>query len=121
MPVTATYTPKQLFYGSYQGNPPVTVTIGTGKQLAVGTVLGVITATGLYDAYDNGASNGLEVALGILTVAVDTTSAGTNEATPVPMFVGGAMVNTSALVGYDSNAATDFKARAINSAITYIP
>ena len=120
MSLTATYTPKQLFYGGCEGHK-IAVTIGTGKQLAVGTVLGIITATGLYDAYDNGASSGIEVARGILTVAVDTTSAGNNAATEVPMFVGGALINTSALVGSDSNALTDLGARAVTSAITYVP
>lgn len=52
----------------------VVVVSGAGK-LAAGTVLGKITASGKFKAYDNGASDGTEVAAGVLYAAVDATSA----------------------------------------------
>jgi hypothetical protein len=52
----------------------VVVVSGAGK-LAAGTVLGKVTASGKYAAYDNAAETGVEVAAGILYAAVDATSA----------------------------------------------
>lgn len=51
------------------------VTIASGSSPAVpGTVLGKITASGKYTAYDDGLSNGAQTAVAILTHEVDTTS-----------------------------------------------
>ena len=66
MPVTTTYTPKEIIaYGQEPVSVPVTII--SGVTLAAGTVLGKVTASGLYNAYDNTATNGLEQALGVLS------------------------------------------------------
>lgn len=53
-----------------------TVTIASGAgALVAGTVLGKITTGGKYVAYDNAASDGSQVAAGVLFAAVDATSA----------------------------------------------
>lgn len=52
----------------------ITLVSGAGA-LKAGTVLGKITASGKYQAYDNDASDGSEVAAAILTHAQDATSA----------------------------------------------
>lgn len=51
------------------------VTIAQGSSaLVAGTVLGKITATGKYTAYDNQASDGTQTAAGILYAGVDPTT-----------------------------------------------
>lgn len=47
----------------------------TGQDLGAGAVLGKITASGKYTAYDNGASDGSQTAAGVLFAATDATSA----------------------------------------------
>jgi len=49
------------------------VTIVSGQDLAAGTVVGKITATGKYKAYDDDNGDGSEAAAGILVCAVDAT------------------------------------------------
>src|SRR5690348_11606747 len=51
------------------------VTIVSGQDLAAGAVVGKITGSGKYAIYDNGASDGTEVAAGVLARAVDAGSA----------------------------------------------
>ena len=53
---------------------PVTIASGQG-ELAKGTVLGKISASGKYAAYDDDASDGTQAAKLILAEAVDATSA----------------------------------------------
>lgn len=50
-----------------------TVTIVSGQDLAAGTVLGKITATGKYAGYDADAATGIETAVAVLYEAVDAT------------------------------------------------
>lgn len=52
----------------------VTIVSGAGV-LEAGTVLGKITASGKYDAYDNTTNTGIEVADCVLAYEVDATSA----------------------------------------------
>lgn len=52
----------------------ITIVSGAGSLIA-GTVLGKITASGKYKPYDNDATDGSEVAAGILVYDVDATSA----------------------------------------------
>ena len=47
------------------------VTIVSGQNLGAGAVVGKITATGKYAAYDNQASDGTQTAAGVLYAAVD--------------------------------------------------
>jgi hypothetical protein len=49
----------------------------TGQNLAAGTVLGKITASGKYTLHNNAASDGSEVAAAILYDATDATAADT--------------------------------------------
>lgn len=58
------------------------VTIVSGEDLAAGTVLGKITASGKYAAYDNGASDGTQTAVGVLLDACDA-SGGDTQATMI--------------------------------------
>lgn len=70
--------------------------------LPAGTVLGIVTATGRFSPYNNGASNGTEVARGVLRKRVHTGGG------PVlaNMVVAGIIRNTK-LSGMDSAAITD--------------
>lgn len=83
----------------------LSVTIDTG-DLAAGTVLGKITASGKYVAYNDGASNGSEVAVGILVNDVDASS----EDKLGSMQVFG-VVRESRLTGLNANAKTDLAGR----------
>lgn len=51
------------------------ITVASGQNLAIGTVLGKITASGKYAAYDNDAVDGTQTAAGILTAAVNASAA----------------------------------------------
>ena len=82
---------------------PVTVA-STSPALGVGTVLGQVTETGLFVAYDDSADDGREVAKGILAHAVNPVGEG--RAVPVSMYVGGRFVE-SLLTGIDSAAKAD--------------
>lgn len=81
------------------------VTIVSGQDLAAGAVLGKITASGKYAAYDNTASDGTETAAGVLYAAVDASSA---DATGVAI-LRDAEVNTNQ-IGWAANDATGITA-----------
>lgn len=85
------------------------VTIKSGQNLAAGTVLGKITASGLMTAYNNAANDGSEVAVGILYSAVDATSADTVGVAVTRI----AEVDGNALTGLDADATADLAARNI--------
>lgn len=68
-----TFSPDNLYAGEFpRVMEGVTVVSGEGV-LARGTVLGKITASGKFGAYDSEASNGLENPVAILAVGVDAT------------------------------------------------
>jgi hypothetical protein len=50
------------------------VTVVSGQNLVAGAVVGIVTATGKYAAYDNALANGTEVVAGILVDAVDASA-----------------------------------------------
>lgn len=81
-------------YEAPQGYSREDITILSGQNLARGTVLGKITASGKYIAYINAASDGSGVAAGVLLDAVDASAA---DAKGVAI-VRHAMVSKSALV-----------------------
>jgi hypothetical protein len=58
-----------------QGYSRKNITVVSGQNLAIGTVLGKITASGKYAAYDNDAADGTQTAAGILTAAVNASAA----------------------------------------------
>jgi len=82
----------------------VTVASGAGA-LKAGRVLGIITSGGKYSHYDNGASNGTEVARAVLAYDVDA-SAADAKATIVARL---AVVKTDALA-WGSNDSTGITA-----------
>lgn len=83
------------------------VTIAAAASaLAAGTVLGKITASGKYVAYNNGASDGTEVAAGVLYAAVPD-SASDQKAVAI---VRDAEVAGIHLTGSDANGVADLKA-----------
>ena len=85
------------------------VTILSGETLTAGTVLGKISASGKYVAYDDGATDGSEVAAAILTADVDA-SAGDQLATVIARL---AEVDENKLVGADANGIADLAANLI--------
>ena len=82
---------------------PVTMAAAQ-TALVAGTVLGQVTATGLFVAYDDDAIDGREVAKGILEEAVDPVGEG--RAVPVTMYVSGRFIE-SKLTGVDAAAKAD--------------
>jgi hypothetical protein len=83
------------------------VTLISGQNLAAGTVLGKITASGKYTTYANGASTGEEVAAGILYAA--TNASGGDVATARVVRRGPAIVNGNDL-GWGANDSTGITA-----------
>ena len=49
------------------------ITVGAGQNLALGTVLGIVTATGKAKALDPAANDGSEAAAGVLAIDCDAT------------------------------------------------
>lgn len=83
-----------------------TITIVSGQNLPAGQVLGKITASGKYKAYDNAAVDGSQTAAGILYAATDATG-GDQPATGVMRL---AEVTGSLLTGLDAPGTADLAA-----------
>jgi hypothetical protein len=86
------------------------VTVASGNTLADGTVLGIITASSKYAAYDDTAVDGTEVAVGILMGDVDASGA---DAAGVALVRGPAVVSEDDLVGLDAAGAAELVALGI--------
>jgi len=87
----------------------VTIVSGAGA-LAAGTVLGKITASGKYDAYDDlDTTTGLGTAAGVLYAAVDATAADM----PAVVIVRDAEVAEVQLTGIDAAGITDLAAAGV--------
>lgn len=86
-----------------------TVTIASGQSLAAGAVVGKVTASGKYAAYDDGAADGTEDAAGILYAAVDASG---GDAEGLVVLRGPAVVNKAELV-FDSGQDATAQANAI--------
>ena len=84
---------------------PVTLAVDAGVTLEPGTILGRITASGKYGAYDGAAGNGLETATGVLE---ERANIGDSEST-VAMYRSGTFINAN-LVGLDAAAIVDLGA-----------
>lgn len=70
-------------------------TVLSGQNLVAGAVVGKVTASGKYVAFDNaGTDDGRRVAAGVLVSAVDASSA---DATGLVMVRGPAIINTNDL------------------------
>jgi hypothetical protein len=98
--MSETYTPQNLIAGDY---PLVTdiVIVDTGV-LAIGTVLGKITASGKYKICDSTAVDGSAAPLCILGEAVDATSADVNAV----VYLSGAFDENQLVFGGTDTAAT---------------
>lgn len=83
---------------------PIIIVSGQAA-LTRGTVMGKVTASGKYAVYSDAASNGTEVAAGILALDTDAASGGDVAAF---MYVTGEF-NSAACAGYDAAAAVDLK------------
>lgn len=83
----------------------VTIAAAAGAMVA-GTVVGKITASGKYVAYDNGAADGSEVAAGVLYRGV-ADSAADQQAVIIARL---AEVKEDELTGLDANGKADLKA-----------
>lgn len=78
-----------------------------------GRVVGRITASGIYDRYDNAGSGGLEVAAGVLFEAVKAEEFAGGTGTAVARCIFGGEVFKDKLVGLDTAAETDLAARTV--------
>lgn len=79
------------------------VVIASGENLAAGAVVGKITASGKYVAYNDAGVAGEEVAAGILYEAVDASAADANGVIIARL----AEVDASLITGGDANGDTD--------------
>lgn len=93
----------------YISRKVVTVTVSGASKWLSGTVLGKITASGKYIKYSNGASDGSEVAAGILYNELDPV-AGDIKATIIE---NDAEVIQAKLTGIDAPGIVDLAARGI--------
>jgi len=96
-------TPKRILASDHTIVTSVTVASGEGV-LEAGTVLGKVTASGKYAAYDNAASDGTQTAVAILADKVDATSSDQL----APAYIHG-VFKESALVGLDAAGKADLK------------
>lgn len=86
------------------------ITIAAGAALAAGTVLGIVTASGRYAPYVNSASNGTEVAVGILYGNVQASATDPRDGVAIVRL---AEVAKSMLTGLDAPGTVDLAARFI--------
>lgn len=84
-------------------------TLITGQNLVSGTVVGVITASGKITLHNNAASDGSEVAAGILYAATNATSA---DKTGTVVITGNAVAHASRIT-WKSGISNNNKAAAI--------
>lgn len=112
--ISTTYTPKEIVYNGMVPKFTHPITVKSGVTLVKGTVVGKVTATGLYAAYDNTASDGTEVAAGVLATHVDTSSTGLNQATEARIYRGFGVLLTDQLTGMDAKALQDLGAYEIS-------
>lgn len=106
---TATATDPELLYSTARFTQKGVTLAGGQGILPMGTVLGRVTSTKKWKVYDNGASDGTEVARGVLRRAVDTGSAGAPD--QLGNLVISGILKLEYVSGADSNALTDLNAR----------
>lgn len=78
------------------------------KILAAGTVIGKVTATGKYGAYNNAATDGREVAVGLITESVNL-----KDGDVITHLLLHGSVLEARCTGVDANAKTDLAGRII--------
>lgn len=102
---TINRTEEQLFAGQFpRHQQPIVVASGEGV-LTKGTVLGKITASGKFAAYDNAASDGSQTAVGVLGCDVDASSGDVSAF----MWTTGEF-NEAKLIGLDTAGRADLEA-----------
>lgn len=106
---TATATDPELLYSTARFTQKGVTLAGGQGILPMGTVLGRVTATKKWKVYDNSASDGTEVARGVLRRAVDTGSSGAPD--QLGNIVISGILKLEYVSGADSNALTDLNAR----------
>jgi len=106
----ATLTDVRILYAINGAERQCGVTIASGQgAVAIGTVLGMITASGKFGKYNDTLGDGTQTAVGICMTQVDATS----EDCMADMLVGNALIIKAALTGYDAAAKVDLGAREI--------
>lgn len=113
--ISTTYSPIEIVWNGHTPKFTHAITVKSGVTLAKGTVMGRVTATGLCAAYDNTASDGTEVAIGILATNVDTSSTNLNQATEARIYRGFGVLLTDQLTGMDAKALQDLGAYTISA------
>lgn len=101
------YTPVELLASNAKLVQQGCTLAGNQGLLAVGTVLGKVTATGKYIAYVSSAGDGSQTPVGVLRTEVDTglTSAGT-AADILGNIVKGGVLDATVMVGWTGSAFT---------------
>lgn len=127
MPLTNTNTVAKIepfLYPEDARSMPIRLAVST--TFLKGTILGEVTATGLFDAYASGGAGGLAVAKAILPFTVTTDASGNiffgtaavsrdgQSSKTVPAWFAG-IFKVSELVGYDATALSTLGARLIES------
>jgi hypothetical protein len=135
MPTTlATYNAAKLEPASFPQDARMdAASLAPSLDLAAGTVLGKITATGKLAAYSTSLTNGLGVAVAILAYDTSTDADGKHylgdsdvpSETNLPhndcqVYVAGTF-RTTDLTGYDADALADFNGRVLPSGFIRIP
>lgn len=90
---------------------PTMFTQSGSGMLEAGTVVARNSVSGFYEEYDNGASSGLDTAVGVTLDDLDFPAA-TGGTKALRVCVGG-RVYKDKLTGLDANAETDLKARTV--------
>lgn len=113
--LTGSYTPPTFIASGFGVTRPAT--IKSGLQLTAGTVIGKVTATGLFAAYSSANTDGTERAVGFLMESIDTTSAGYNGAYEASMLTGGCdvVLYYDQCTGIDVDAVVDIGGKMIDT------
>jgi hypothetical protein len=110
--ITTTYNATKLKpYADPESAITESVPFSATKTIAKGTVLGQVTSTGKYEAYDGTVSTGVEVARAICMYDITTDGSGNvtiaNDKglthTTAPIYIGG-IFRTNELTGLDDDA-----------------
>jgi hypothetical protein len=133
MPTTAAHTyscDKLIPYSHPQDARMEATAFGANLTLAKGTVLGQVTATGLFAAYNDANANGTEVANRILPYAIRTDANGKitlgdvstgnehgEKYDTIPCYTAGEFLE-SELVGLDANGLADLRGRYLSNVAT---
>lgn len=106
---TATATDPELLYSTARFTQKGVTLAGGQGILPMGTVLGRVTSTKKWKVYNNSASDGTQVARGVLRRGVDTGSAGALD--QLGNIVISGILKLEYVSGADSAALTDLGAR----------